>query len=199
MAASILPGLFDAAPKKAATGTGMTGTEIALLISSLMGGIGGMFGGEGQELESFSREAWDGVNLDPRKLMATGIKQHSGLSSAVTELARKPIKLRSAYAQSPPTFAGGGMPMPIGLTGRDPALDDKSLLELEGLNIPEDWQRESFGGVSGNPGPQNGSPLDGAPKPPHRGPTKGQDLMSGMGDPASEAMAAIDLLMPRAK
>lgn len=169
------------------------------IIPLLLGGMSLFGGGSDQERESFSREAWDGVNLDPRKLLATGLTQQGELGEALTNRANKPVRLRSAYAQSPPTFAGGGLPMPIGLTGRDPALDDPSLLELEGLGIDS----SIFGGVPsgpvrGNPGPQNGDPLDGAPKPPYRTPPyKGQDIMSGgteEQDPMSEAFAAIDLL-----
>ena len=77
------------------------------------------------------------------------------IGGAATQRAGAPVSLPSSYVQSLPVYAGGGMPMPIGATGQDPALADPSLLSLQGL----DQFKGIFDGLTAQPyDPSNPSP-----------------------------------------
>lgn len=85
---------------------------------------------EGQELQSF-----EGIpGLAPGEIMGDARDLIGELGSVLSQRASQPIQLRSAYAQQPPVYTGGGLPMPIGLSGVDPALADPSLLSLPGVD-----------------------------------------------------------------
>lgn len=176
----------------------MTGTEISLLISGLFGGLGGLFGGgDGQERASFENEVNNGISLDPRSLLGQGLRNYKSIADAASEQARKPVQLRSAFAQQLPSFSGGGLPMGIGVLGRDPALDDPSLLETEGLNI-----NGANGGFGQLPTDQYPSWTPSEPDPtlppdykPPRAPGRTPSAGGASGDSATEARAAVDLLM----
>jgi len=77
--------------------------------------------------------AGQGFNVDPTFLLRRNVQDVSGLRERVKNRADTPPVLRSAFIQQPPVFAGGGLPLPIGVTGTDPALADPSLL----AGIPE--------------------------------------------------------------
>jgi hypothetical protein len=66
--------------------------------------------------------------LDPGQGMLDSRKMITDLGDILTQYAQEPIDLSSSYVQPLPTFTGGGLPMPIGVTGRDPALSNPSLL-----------------------------------------------------------------------
>lgn len=90
------------------------------IISGLGSLFGGMFGGDsGQERESFK-----GTAVDPERLLSEGMGATRSLFSALSNKANAPRRLDSAYAQ----------PVP-GLSGTDPAYKDRSLLDLQPLNL----------------------------------------------------------------
>lgn len=112
------------------------GLDIADLIK-LIGATGGIkdllgLNDEDAEWATFENESRGGRSLDPRDLMAQGLQQTERAGMAAGERAKTPVRLRSSYVQQPPQFVGGGLPMPIGLTGQDPGLTDPSLLSAEG-------------------------------------------------------------------
>lgn len=99
----------------------MSGLEIAMIISSLAGGIGGLMGGgEGQELKSFDSEVYSTNPLAAPNLAKKGLGNLDNVFGMAMERAGQGVDLSGAFAQAPPTFSGGGLPMPIGVTGRDP-------------------------------------------------------------------------------
>lgn len=100
------------------------------MIGSLGGPVlAGLFAPEGQELQSFSGHG----SIDPVNMLHNTNTLIGRLGDAITNRAAQPIELRSAFAQQPTAFTGGGLPFPIGLSGVDPALDDRSLLSLPGM------------------------------------------------------------------
>lgn len=84
---------------------------------------------DGQELQSFDGEG----PLDPKLMLGDAKVRLEDMMALLKDRANRPIQLRSAYVQQPPVFTGGGLPMPIGVAGMDPALTDPSLLRLPGL------------------------------------------------------------------
>lgn len=99
------------------------------MIGMLGAGIGGpaiaaLSVPEGQELESFSSVP----GLNPAEFFTKTNSLMGALGSTLADRASQPVTLRSAYAQQPPVYAGGGLPMPIGVSASDPALADPSLL-----------------------------------------------------------------------
>lgn len=120
----------------------MTGLEIAMIISAIGGGIGGAFGGSkggtketavGYGDPSRGRQ----LGIDPITTLAKALGNVETLGGVLTERAQQPITLPGAFAQPPPTIWGRGMPMPIGLTGLDPALLNPNLLASQGVQFPE--------------------------------------------------------------
>lgn len=84
---------------------------------------------EGQQLSTY--EGIPGINpIDMLKSSTQAIKALTGLAS---QNLSEGIHLPSAYAQDLPTFTGGGLPMPIGVTARDPAARNPGLRSLGGL------------------------------------------------------------------
>ena len=109
----------------------MTGVELSLLISQLAGpALAGLFGDNGQERQSFAGEG----SADPRTLMRNNVDMTTRLGDALTTRLAQPVNLRSAVAQTPGSYSGGGLPFPIGVTAEDPALADPSLLSLPGIS-----------------------------------------------------------------
>ena len=117
---------------------------------------------------------------DPNLIAKNGMLATSDAYDAFRQNLAQGVNLRSSFAQTPPTFSGGGLPMPIGVTGRDPALQDPSLLHLNGIQIgnpggnffspnpgpPRD--PDPGGGASGNQNPGNPNPPGGS-NPPNKG------------------------------
>ena len=98
------------------------------------GGLKDLFGGNDEDADwaTFENEFRGGRSLDPRDLMAQGLQQTERAGMAAGERAKTPVRLRSSYVQQPSVMTGGGLPMPIGLTGQDPGVTDPSLLSAEG-------------------------------------------------------------------
>lgn len=192
---------------KAAGMDPMMAMMIAQIGSTLFSQLFG--GGGGEDRQTFEGETRGGRSLDPRDLLAGGLSTLSDVGTAARNYAAQPVQLRSAYAQQPPSFTGGGLPMPIGVTGRDPALRDPSLLQLQGIQFgggkPRDpynlfdnratTQKNQLGsGVPPVPSPQP-DPADSSQVGGGAGTSlrrEGKSLLGG-GD-ADEALAALELL-----
>lgn len=69
----------------------------------------------------------------PTSLMRRNLDFQNKLGGVLADRAAQPVTLRSAYAQTPGAYTGGGLPFPIGVTAQDPALKDPSLLTLPGI------------------------------------------------------------------
>src|SRR5574341_960923 len=105
---------------------------IKLLVAG--GSIKDLFGiGNDEEAEwaTFENESRGGRSLDPRDLLAQGLGQSETALADAQARAKTPVRLRSSFAQQPPVFTGGGLPMPIGVTGVDPAMKDPNLLKAD--------------------------------------------------------------------
>lgn len=181
--------------------------------------LSGMFGDEGGG--SYKAEPYldgSGNPIAPNTLDQLQ-KALGALGPVFTERLRRGIQLPSAFAQQPPVFAGGGMPMPIGVTGVDPALNDPSMLSLPGFEI-DDSLFTSGNAADGNqgqsgrqPGPNaeytgryaiprpEGQPPDRSrPFGPTGSPGPGQAVRRNAladesgGDDSSEALAALKLM-----
>lgn len=101
----------------------------SMIAATLLGPmLGGLFGSDGQERQSFS-----GTAVDPIKMLSQSHDLLSRLGQGLSDRAHTPISLPSAYVQQPGAYTGGGLPMPIGLTASDPALTNPSLMSLQGM------------------------------------------------------------------
>lgn len=98
----------------------------------------------------------------PQALLEQGVGKANDLSGMLTDRLKKGVQLRSSYVQTPPMMSGGGLPMNIGVTGKDPALADPSLLSLPGIDF--NFSPGNLGGLSnGTGGGPNGGPSVGQP------------------------------------
>lgn len=169
------------------------------IFGNLFGG-----GGEGQDLQTFEGERRGNLSLDPRDVMAHGITAMGRFGDSLNDILSQPVNLRSAYVQDLPSFSGGGLPMPIGVSGRDLAMSDPSLLSLQSPYV----NRDPFQGLgtflSGDPlGQSSGVPQGSNPGARRRIPNnpdpKGLDIpeyqMQQVGD-VDEALEALDILNP---
>lgn len=148
----------------------MDPVTISLISSAIFGGLGGLFGGDapiGQERRPFEGPEEAGAMFDRARKAG-----NAGLDAFAENLGRG-VRLRSAYAQTPPVFTGGGLPFPIGVNAQDPALADPYLLELPGIDLTgylRNWEQASRP-PSG--GPQQGDTTfpNGSPAPSLRNPS----------------------------
>jgi hypothetical protein len=113
-------------------------------IAAILGGaLEGLFSDEGGQ----QRTPFTG-DLAPDKMLG---RFNDNLNEVYPKARRRlggDINLPSAFAQQPPTFMGGGLPMPIGVTGVDPALSNPDLLSLPGLDSDEDDSGEAAAAIS---------------------------------------------------
>jgi hypothetical protein len=124
------------------------------VIGSVLGPtLAGLFGPEGQDLSSFAGHG----SADPITSLQNANTILGRIGQGVTDRAASPISLPSSYVQQPPVFTGGGMPMPIGVVGQDPALANPSLLNLQGM----DQFKDIFKGLSTYSTPGTGTPPSG--------------------------------------
>jgi hypothetical protein len=70
---------------------------------------------DGQQLESFDGQPDINANAMMQEILPMLRDQYK----RGVDRAKAPVNLPSSYVQGLPTFSGGGMPMPIGVTGRD--------------------------------------------------------------------------------
>src|SRR3990167_853009 len=119
-----------------AGGSGLDPTMLALGGLSMFGG-----GDEGPQ----KRKSFEQANsiTDPRQALYQALKGSNVLGEALSK--RGPVKLRSSYAPPPPIAVNvPGVPFQIGGgLGRDPALNDPSLLEFD-RNKPVNDAMENF-------------------------------------------------------
>lgn len=173
------------------------------ILKLIMAGIGGasMFtggGGSGQERATFEGESRGDMSLDPRDMLGQGITSIGRFGEDLYDRFQQGSYLPGAFAQSPPTFTGGGLPMPIGVTGRD----------LQEAGAEQQWPHLRAGGPGGgavrrDPFQSVGQAMSGDPTRPRggggvpddygrpgtpTGPDQGRD------NPYDDAYAAIDLL-----
>ena len=110
----------------------MSPALIAALVGGGMGGLGAAFG-QKSDVKPFSS-----ASNDPETLLIEALTGTRNLAGIYANRAASPISLQGAVVQQPPTFTGGGAPMPIGLTGQDPAWQDARLYSTPGVGeIPE--------------------------------------------------------------
>lgn len=132
---------------------------IAMVASQL---IGSLMAPEGQELQTFEGEG----ALDPKQMLGESKIRIEDMIRQLGERANRPVSLPSAYVQQPPVFTGGGLPMPIGVSGMDPALANPKLLRIPGLS---GWDGEGNGPPgSDDPGFPGGG-VDESPTPGYPG------------------------------
>jgi hypothetical protein len=108
----------------------------AFWIPAAIGGmqaLGGALGG-GQAPDQGTGYRGD---LHPARLLTRGLGNIDQLGGIMAERAGQPVSLPSAFIQQPPMFQGGGLPMSIGLSGRDPALSRPALLGAPGVRFPQ--------------------------------------------------------------
>ena len=166
-------------------------------------GAGSLFGGgSGQERATYEGERRGDLSLDPRDLLGMGVTSIGRMGDDLYDRFAEGAYLPGAFAQSPPTFTGGGLPMPIGVTGRDlqEARPDQQTPHLRsGGGVT---RRDPFQGVgnmmSGNPQTGGWPDTSGggpAPDPSTNSRLPDQEQPGGEKyDPFSDAYAAIDLL-----
>ena len=155
-------------------GEGFTGTDIANIIAQLgASGIEAWGMPDGQELQSFEGN----TNVDPRNMYGEARDQINDMTGLLKARAMRPVSTRSGYVQQPPVFTGGGLPMPIGVVGMDPALADRSLLSLPGMSgatvdpiIRDQPRPPRVPGPPITPDPNSPGPGGGEEKPPNNGP-----------------------------
>lgn len=137
------PGAFMASVSPAANGAGIAGllskvggmnTNQMLLLSSLISGVGSLFGDDGADDQ---RESYTGYGVEPNSQMTELMKILHGLGGAAVEKANKPTTLRSSYMQPVSPVTAGGRTYGSGMAV-DPAYKDPSLLQSPGANIPTD-------------------------------------------------------------
>ena len=99
--------------------------------SAVMSGLGGALGQSAEgKLYGYTGDAW------PPWLLNRARANVEQMGAIAAERAGMPVSLPSAFVQQPPMFRGGGLPMPIGVTGRDPALMRPLLMGRPGIRFP---------------------------------------------------------------
>lgn len=140
------------------------GTEAAWIPLAMGAGsaLGGALGGGGAPPGDQS-EGFRGA-LHPAKLLQRGLGNIDLLGGVMAERARQPAFLPSSFVQPTPMFRGGGLPMSIGLSGRDPAISRPALLASPGTTFPEpdrgaEGYRETYSGLGEPLSPGGGPPM----------------------------------------
>jgi hypothetical protein len=102
-----------------------------MIASAAMSGLGGALGQSAEgKLYGYTGDAW------PPWLLNRARANVEQMGAIAAERAGMPVSLPSAFVQQPPMFRGGGLPMPIGVTGRDPALMRPLLMGRPGIRFP---------------------------------------------------------------
>jgi hypothetical protein len=91
----------------------------------LMGGLQGassLFGGaeDPQQLEPYAPDPEH--FLDPRRMLAQNVRDTAQFGSILARRAAQDVTLPGAFVQPSAWYGGGGLPIPMGRTGMDPAL-----------------------------------------------------------------------------
>ena len=126
-----------------------------------LGALGGAVGGSGQDIRGFGANETDQIH--PANLLNFGVEGIKRLGRAATQQAEEPINLGpQSIVQTPPFFFGGGLPGPIGLSGRDPGFASNRnkndfLNPFQDEGVPPRTPSGSGGGGDDKP-PPNGIP-----------------------------------------
>ena len=160
----------------------MTGTEAAWVPWAIgaMGGVGSYLANRGgtEKLTGYPfDEARLGspsmADIGPLETLQEAVQNLDRLGAVNAQFAAQPISLEGASVQHPGGYAGGGMPVPIQLSGIDPALTRPELLFRGGV----DWGGKGaeppfydtdkgkdiyrYAQQPGSPGPRLGGALSG--------------------------------------
>lgn len=95
---------------------GMDPATATLIGSAIMGGgsaLGRIFAPQGQKLMSFEGSG----ATDPHAMLNEAKNMLEGVYGLNVARASSPVDMSDAYVQSPPSYTGGALPMPIGVTG----------------------------------------------------------------------------------
>ena len=94
------------------------------LIASMVGGqlLGALTAPEGQELKSFEGDP----KLDPKVMLGQSKDMILAYLQALTQRAGQPSSVNTTV-QGLPSFSGGSLPIPIGVSGIDPAVATRGI------------------------------------------------------------------------
>jgi hypothetical protein len=115
---------------------GMAEVGVPLILGGLGAAGSALSGGAEGRIGSFGRGSLAPTrrDLDPT-MLGRSVAPIESLLAALAGRVSQPYTAPAAVVQPPPMFQGGGLPMPIGTTGVDPALQRPGLLGTPGLNF----------------------------------------------------------------
>lgn len=133
-------------------------------LSAIIGGAGrigaSIFAPQGQMLSSFENDP----TLNPGKMLLQSDNAVNSVFGPALARAFSPVDMSDAYVQSPPSFTGGGMPVPVGVTGSwgagKPAVASPPSSSLPSFGPVGDNTPLDPGPNAGNPFPLNPFPTD---------------------------------------
>ncbi len=161
----------------------------AEIVGAIIKAFGGLFSKGAQRSRPYF-----GQESAPNTLQRARIALR-GASSMANDRLKSPIELPGAYAQQLPVFIGGGLPMPIGVTGVDPALSDP----VRHLSIPGLFNPNPLGDTTALRRPASlgadPSAYAGVPTPLGLRRNQGDSPLEPQSDDMSSARAAVDLLL----
>lgn len=128
---TLAPGVASSgAVGSALSGSGVTGSILKGLLGSndtgsllkdlILPGAGAFLSGLGESLFQQHRKSFEGTDADPTKVIPQIGSGLQGFMGQLQNTRDQGVSLPDAYVQTPPTMTGGGMAMPVGVTGRDP-------------------------------------------------------------------------------
>lgn len=136
---------------------GAEGAYIPLIAAAI--GAGGGIGTALMTPSPQERQSFRGTDFDPIKVNSETYRAIMDSLGAATKRAGTPVELPNAVVQDLPTFTGGGMPSPIGVTGRAPDA-------LRRIGIPYTPTGGGPGWPNDHPDTAPGSPITGPTTPP---------------------------------
>ena len=145
---------------------GVEAGAAAPYIAAGLGGLLSSFGNRGSQgnVKGFGETARGReLGLTPEDTLAKALGNIENLGAIYQERAAQPVSLPGAVVQPPPSYFGGGMPMPVGLTGIDPGLLRPSLLGSPGTRFAEPELEKGPGQVGWQPKDVYGPAERGAP------------------------------------
>lgn len=85
------------------------------LIATIGGGVGSsLFAPQGQQISSFENSPG---GTDPHDTLQNAGNEIQRLFDSLMQRSSEPIDMSHSYVQELPSFSGGGLPMPVGVTG----------------------------------------------------------------------------------
>lgn len=92
---------------------GMDPVTMAAIVTAIGGAGGRIFAPQGQKLSSFQGAG----DLDPHATLHEAKGMLESVFGQALNRANSPVNMSDAYVQDPPSFSGGGLPVPVGVTG----------------------------------------------------------------------------------